>query len=875
MVHITEMRVLLPMTVNEFKRGQRFSNFKTNELNTSEGQGGQLLSTLPYENEIWGEGIYTHSLYRLGDRLPDWVTRLVPSNALIIDEKTWMAFPYVRTTISIPFFNKLKIEMVSMHANDNGSTENIHNLTEAELAIRKVDMIDIAFDDIPNRDYRAELDPKLYVSKKTGRGPLRKGWLGNTVPTMCAYKLVKVEANYWGVQSRAEKLMTNGIRQIVLLTHRNAFCWLDEWFDLTFEEICARESLGRERLKATVKQPPVIDPRTGQEVILEPEGPSQDTTDDSDETSDIEAEYFEAEMELGNLNAGQLVTKRIPGNDTVITQPSDVPDRCAVCATRDISDSPPSLFCTTCQEYFCQRCFTEFHVTTRLKAHTIQHLLNSFVSLDSRKIVPVDKENAKKDAGLPPVRVVLQKSTSDMSQFKRTLNNGHSIDSPARELGAQDHTWISRATSKLRRIKSGFSVLNEIQCTDGVLLQDNSQPDVPPMRAATSNSDANQLSYRPNELSEELVRTVASLHQRAAESCSLSALARSTSQAFASSKRNFGRRPSQDLTDGDIMVDHKGERLAIDPYDVKEGCTARDIGVYANSLDVTVLPTESQIKAFVALYQRLHDLLELLKLVKPENMHHKERLSFWINIYNTLVLHAFLTYGAPKNHYKRVSLMDKVAYIVGAHKYSPPMIEHSILRSNSYRPALAIVCRQNDVFISFSRMFNVQGLKDESHTNLTHDCNCDGECCQASLFPIIRVKKPDEHVGPSLDRPEPLVSFALCCGSRSSPVMRVYTATNIDIELEEACRDFLMAAVSVHKKKTVVLPKLLHLYVQDFSHDAESLIEWIAAKLPHEKRLAFDECKKKRSSKGIRHRVSVQPYDWTFRYLYDPSLLRN
>ena len=35
------------------------------------------------------------------------MTRLVPSNALIIDEKTWMAYPYVRTTISIPFFNKV------------------------------------------------------------------------------------------------------------------------------------------------------------------------------------------------------------------------------------------------------------------------------------------------------------------------------------------------------------------------------------------------------------------------------------------------------------------------------------------------------------------------------------------------------------------------------------------------------------------------------------------------------------------------------------------------------------------------------------------------------------------------------------------------
>lgn len=67
-------------------------------------------------------------------------------------------------------------------------------------------------------------------------------------------------------------------------------------------QICAREVLGRQRLKATVKQPPVIDPRTGQEVIIEPEGPSSQDTDDSDDStgdsSDIEAEYFEAEVRL-------------------------------------------------------------------------------------------------------------------------------------------------------------------------------------------------------------------------------------------------------------------------------------------------------------------------------------------------------------------------------------------------------------------------------------------------------------------------------------------------------------------------------------------------------------------------------------------------
>jgi hypothetical protein len=88
----------------------------------------------------------------------------------------------------------LKIEMFTMHENDNGTIDNIHNLTETELAIRKVDMVDIAFDPIPKRDYQAELDPKLFSSKKTRRGPLTKEWRGSVVPVMCAYKLVKVEA---------------------------------------------------------------------------------------------------------------------------------------------------------------------------------------------------------------------------------------------------------------------------------------------------------------------------------------------------------------------------------------------------------------------------------------------------------------------------------------------------------------------------------------------------------------------------------------------------------------------------------------------------------------------------------------------------------
>ncbi|CAM6098589.1 unnamed protein product [Calypogeia fissa] len=271
MVHITEMRVPLPMTVKEFKKGQRYANWKTNEANTTEGQGGQLLATAPHFDEIWGHGVFTHNLYRLGDRLPDWVTRLVPANALVIDEKSWITYPYCRSVHTVPFFQKLKIEIITLHADDDGSTENILQLGEAELAMRKVDMVDIALDKVQKRDYKAELDPLLISSNKSGRGPLKNGWQKDSTqhPMMCAYKLVKAEANYWGVQSRAEKLMLSGIRQIVLLTHRNAFGYIDEWFDLSIEEISARETQERQSLKAVVKQPPIIDPNTGLEFVVE------------------------------------------------------------------------------------------------------------------------------------------------------------------------------------------------------------------------------------------------------------------------------------------------------------------------------------------------------------------------------------------------------------------------------------------------------------------------------------------------------------------------------------------------------------------------------------------------------------------------------
>ena len=74
-------------------------------------------------------------------------------------------------------------------------------------------------------------------------------------------------------------------------------------------QIVGWEVAGRQKLKAIIKQPPIIDPKTGKELVVAGagnggvdgdeqslNGNDDRETDSSDETSDFEAEYFEAEV---------------------------------------------------------------------------------------------------------------------------------------------------------------------------------------------------------------------------------------------------------------------------------------------------------------------------------------------------------------------------------------------------------------------------------------------------------------------------------------------------------------------------------------------------------------------------------------------------
>ncbi|OPJ75073.1 membrane-associated phosphatidylinositol transfer protein 2 isoform C [Patagioenas fasciata monilis] len=176
--------------------------------------------------------------------IPSWFRSILPKAALRVEEESWNAYPYTRTRYTCPFVEKFSIDIETYYKTDSGENVNVFNLSPAEKRQTILDPIDIVKDPIPPHEYKAEEDPKLYKSVKTKRGPLSEDWIQEyknnpgKYPIMCAYKLCKVEFRYWGMQSKIERFIHDvGLRKVMVRAHRQAWCWQDEWYGLTIEDI--------------------------------------------------------------------------------------------------------------------------------------------------------------------------------------------------------------------------------------------------------------------------------------------------------------------------------------------------------------------------------------------------------------------------------------------------------------------------------------------------------------------------------------------------------------------------------------------------------------------------------------------------------------
>ncbi|XP_024370432.1 uncharacterized protein [Physcomitrium patens] len=346
----------------------------------------------------------------------------------------------------------------------------------------------------------------------------------------------------------------------------------------------------------------------------------------------------------------------------------------------------------------------------------------------------------------------------------------------------------------------------------------------------------------PNELSEQMVRCMISIYRHLADSNNtnkessplgktqsptspFTATTNLSASVSESSLLSVIRSPLVDLRSKEVL----GNEASPDPFKSRGKIPWADIGPYAHAMEVGWLSVGKDQLEFAAQALRSFKILvEQLSRVDPSNLKHEEKLAFWINLYNALLMHAYLAYGIPKSDLKFFALLQKAAYTVGGHSFNAATMEFCLLRSKStaHRPQLNL------------------------------------------LMSLHKNKLTEDQSKFGIDHLESLVSFGLCSGTRSSPMVRVYTAKHVKSQLEDALHDYTRAAVGISAKGRLLVPKLLYTYAREHVEDAD-LLDWVCNFLPSNQVAVVFEVIQQR-----RHRIlgsknfNVLPNDFTFRYLF-------
>ncbi|CAL5385154.1 unnamed protein product [Camellia sinensis] len=310
----------------------------------------------------------------------------------------------------------------------------------------------------------------------------------------------------------------------------------------------------------------------------------------------------------------------------------------------------------------------------------------------------------------------------------------------------------------------------------------------------------------PNKISENILKCLSNIFLR---------MSSSKSRATADTLPSFSALTSRDNSEATEFTD---------PYGICLEFGKRDIGPYKNLLAIeatSIKPNRRTNSVF--LVRRLKLLLGKLASLSLNGLTHQEKLAFWINTYNSCMMNAFLEHGIPDSPEMVVELMQKATINVGGHLLNAITIEHFILRLPYH-----------------SKYTFAKGVRNN-------------EMIAQSAF--------------ALELSEPLVTFALSCGSWSSPAVRVYTASQVENELEVAKRDYLQAAVGVStRRKLLGIPKLLDWYLLDFAKDLESLLDWICLQLPSELGKEAIKCLERGKGEPLSQFVWVRPYEFNFSF---------
>ncbi|KAK1323082.1 hypothetical protein QJS10_CPA02g00101 [Acorus calamus] len=312
-------------------------------------------------------------------------------------------------------------------------------------------------------------------------------------------------------------------------------------------------------------------------------------------------------------------------------------------------------------------------------------------------------------------------------------------------------------------------------------------------------SIADHVPETPNKISEDLVRCMATIYCKLADpSLMQHGLATSPNSSFSSASA-FSPPYTGDIWSPGCKRESSLDGRLENPFQV-EGLKEFS-GPYNAMVEVPSICRDSQrLSDIEDLLQRLKSLVRQLEKIDPRKMKHKEKLAFWINIHNSLVMHAYLNHGIPQSSLKRVSLLVKVMYNVGGRNINADMLQRSILGC------------------------------------CTHHS---GQWLRTLFSPLKKFKAADEWQGYAIGHHEPLLFFALCSGSHSDPAVRIYTAKRVLQELEAAKQDYIRATVGIRKEQKILLPKIIESFAKDSNLSLEGVVDMIQPYLPETRRKAM------------------------------------
>ncbi|CAL5046905.1 unnamed protein product [Urochloa decumbens] len=213
-------------------------------------------------------------------------------------------------------------------------------------------------------------------------------------------------------------------------------------------------------------------------------------------------------------------------------------------------------------------------------------------------------------------------------------------------------------------------------------------------------------------------------------------------------------------------------------------------------------------------FKRYIRTIEELQRVEIDDLSREEKLAFFINLYNMMAIHALVTCGHPAGPLDRRKFFGDFKYVIGGCAYSLSAIQNGILRGNQRPP------------------YNI-----------------------AKPF-----GQKDRRSKVALPYHEPLVHFALVCGTKSGPALRCYSPGDIDKELMEAARDFLRngGLIVDPDAKVASASKILKWYSTDFGKNETEVLKHAANYLEPAQSEQLLEL-----LASTQLKVVYQPYDWS------------